>query len=493
MTGFSAVLTTGIYCRPGCAARPNPRNVREFSTAAAAEAAGFRVCLRCRPYRGEAPLVASAPELVCRSVRLVLDGALDGQTEQHLGSRLGISPRHLRRLFAEHLGVTPDQLARSRRAHFARRLLDDTDLTITEIAFASGFGSVRQFNRACLGIFREPPRALRARRRNADRLVVDGGLTLRLPCSDELDWDLMLGYFQARAIAGVEHVDAGTYRRTVAIEGDPGVIELSRGASGDLLLRVHLPHWEGLIHVAERARRIFNLDADVAAAEDRLDGDAILGPLLRARPGLRVPGTWDPFESGVRAIVGQQVSVAGANTIVARLVARHGTPVPGLRQLGLTHLFPTPATLAAEDLDGIGLTRSRARSIGAFARAVGGGEIALDRSVSRAELLATIVATPGLGQWTAEYIALRLGEPDAFPATDLGIRRALACLTGHPVDGRSAAELAERWRPHRAHAAIHLWLAAALEGRRAPSAIRPPPPPAARAARPSARGPGGTP
>jgi AraC family transcriptional regulator of adaptative response / DNA-3-methyladenine glycosylase II len=460
MSSYSAVVTTGIYCRPECSARPDPRNVRAYSSAAAAEAAGYRACMRCRPYRGsDAPLGSCSPEILCRAVRLVLDGALDdGATEPHLGARLGISPRHLRRLFDEHLGVTPDQLARSRRAHFARRLLDDTDLTISEIACASGFGSTRQLNRVCRGVFRESPSTLRSRRRSTDRLVADGGLALRLAFSGRLDWESMLGYFQARAIPGVEHVEEGTYRRTVEIDGDPGLIELSLGSSDHLTLCMHLPHWAGLIHHAQRARRIFNLDADLATAEQWLGADALLAPLLGAHPGLRVPGTWDPFETGVRAILGQQVSVPGANTLIRRLVERHGRPVPGLSQFQLSHLFPTPSQLAEGDLDGIGLTRSRARAVSAFARAVLEGAVVLDRSRSCEELTGSIVAVPGLGEWTAQYIALRLGEPDAFPATDLGIRRALERVSGRAVDGREAESLAEPWRPHRALSAIHLWL-----------------------------------
>lgn len=460
VSGFSGVVTTGIYCRPGCGARPHERNVRSFSTAAAAEAAGYRACLRCRPYRSAPSISWSGPELVCRAVQLVLDGGLDnGSTEHELGAKLGISARHLRRLFAEHVGATPDQLARSRRAHFARRLLDDTDLTVTEIAFAAGFGSVRQLNRASREVFRAAPQELRARRRAADRLAADGGVVLRLPFQAPLDWEVMLSYFRARAITGVEDVTDSSYRRTVAIDGDPGVIELSRGAEDYLLLTVHLPHWEGLIHHVQRARRIFNLDADAAAVVTRLGGDALLGPLVRARRGLRPPGAWDPFEVGVRAIVGQQVSVVAANGIIARLVERVGTAVPGLAQLRLTHLFPAPSDLAEADLGRLGLTRARARAVAAFARAVADGRIDLDRSRTLEELTDSVTATVGLGPWTAHYIALRLGEPDAFPAGDLGLQRALRRRIGHSVSTREAGELAEPWRPHRAYAAAQLWLA----------------------------------
>ena len=458
MGTFSAVVTTGIYCRPGCGGRPHPRNVRGFSLAAAAEAAGYRACLRCHPYRTQPSVGWAGPELVCRAVQLILDGALDGNTEHDLGARLGVSARHLRRLFAEHLGVTPDHLARSCRAHFARRLLDETDFTITEIAFAAGFGSVRQLNRVCREVFRAAPHELRARRRVSDRLVADGGLVLRLPFQPPLNWDAMLGYFDARAIAGVERVTVNTYRRTVVIDGDPGVLELSPGGPDHLLLRAHLPHWEGLIHVVQRARRVFNLDADVEPATRHLEGDPIIGPLVRSRPGLRAPGTWDPFEIGVRAIVGQQVSVAGAGTITAQIVARHGTPVAGLHALGLTHSFPSPSTLAAADLSGLGLTSSRQAAINAFARAVVDRAIPLDRGSRLDRLIESVTAIPGLGPWTAHYIALRLGEPDAFPTTDLGLRRSLSQAVGQSVAVRDAEKLADRWRPWRAHAAVHLWL-----------------------------------
>jgi AraC family transcriptional regulator, regulatory protein of adaptative response / DNA-3-methyladenine glycosylase II len=453
---FTAVVTTGIYCLPSCSGRPLPANVRPFELAAAAETAGFRPCHRCRPYR-TAPVVDwSGPELVCRAVQLVLAGGLDGAPESALGARLGVSSRHLRRLFAAQVGVTPDALARSRRAHFARRLMDDTDLTFTQVAYASGFGSVRQLNRACQEIFRAPPHELRARRRRHDRLAADGGLALRLPFYGPLDWDTMLGYFAGRAIPGVEHVADGSYRRTIVVDGDPGVLELAPGGPDHLLLRAHLPHWEGLIHVVERARRIVNLGADIHAANSFLRADPAIGPLVTARPGLRPPGTWDPFEIGVRAIIGQQVSVAGATTVTGRVVARHGTPVPGLGSFGLRHVFPSPEHLADADLDGLGLTGARVAAIHAFAAAVAKDEVRLDGSVGLDELVRSISAVRGLGPWTANYLALRIGERDAFPAADLGLQRALA-RPERPSTAELAAQ-AEHWRPWRAVAAIHLWL-----------------------------------
>jgi AraC family transcriptional regulator, regulatory protein of adaptative response / DNA-3-methyladenine glycosylase II len=453
---FAAVVTTGIYCRPGCSARPRAENVTRFPVAAAAEAAGYRACLRCRPYRSPQNVTWTGPELVCRAVQLILDGALDSGTEADLGRRLGLSARHLRRLFTAELGVTPDGLARSARAHFARRLLDDTDLSVTEIAFAAGFGSLRQFNRVFREIFRASPRALRARRRASDRLVADGGLVLRLPFHGPLDWDAMLGYFAARAVPGVEHVSGDTYRRTVVIDGDPGVLELHPGGDDHLVLRAHLPHWEELIHVVGRARRIASLDLDLAEPFARLAGDPSIGPLLARRPGIRPPGTWDPFETGVRAILGQQITVAGANTITGRLVERLGTPVPGIAQLGLSHTFPSAETLAAADLSRLGLTRARAAAVRSFARAVANDTVRLDRSVSLDRLVASITALEGLGPWTAQYLALRLGEPDACPVTDLGLQRALPRATAAAL-----GSIAERWRPWRALATTHLWLAGA--------------------------------
>ena len=342
MAAISGVVTTGIYCRPGCSARPSAENVRAFPLAAAAEAAGYRACHRCRPYRWPQSLTFtwSAPELVCRAVSLILDGALDLGSEADLGARLGVSARHLRRLFVTHVGVTPDGLARSARVNFARRLLDDTDMSVTEIAFAAGFGSLRQFNRACQEVFRESPRELRARRRKADRLTADGGLLLRLPFRGPLDWEAMAAYFADRAVPGVEHVSGSTYRRTIVVGDDPGVLELWQGGDDHLVLRAHLPHWEELVHVVHRARRVASLDFDLDEPASHLAGDPTIGPLLEARPGLRPPGTWDAFETGVRAIIGQQVTLAHANAIAGRLVERLGTRVPGLEPLGLTHTFP---------------------------------------------------------------------------------------------------------------------------------------------------------
>ena len=446
---FTAVVTTGIYCRPGCPARtPKQGNARQFPTAAAAETAGYRACLRCRPYRGAPVIPGGTPELVCGAVRLILAGALDGQTEQDLGQRLGVSGRHLRRLFAEHVGCTPGQLARSARAHFARRLLDDTDLSVSDLAFACGYGSVRQFSRDCRTIFRATPTELRARRRRSDRLVADGGLLLRLPYRPPLAWAAMLDYLRRRAIPGVECVTAGTYRRTVVIDGDPGVLELSQGGPDSLLLRAHLPHWGGLIHISARARGVFGLDTDYQSAECHLRGDSVIGPLMRRHPGLRPPGTWEPFEPAVHAILTSHTEEANGQQLTAELVRRHGRAVPGLTQLGLTHLFPSPAALADADLRQIGCKPEQAVAVSMFARAVARRTLRLDNATLHG-LIASLLAIPTLTLRTAHYIALRLGQADAYPGT---------------------APAQQRWRPFRACAATYLSLSAAGEITLAPAA-----------------------
>jgi AraC family transcriptional regulator, regulatory protein of adaptative response / DNA-3-methyladenine glycosylase II len=455
MTTYSAVRTTGIYCRPGCSARPRAENVTTFELAAAAEAAGYRACLKCRPYRIVGYVASSAPVLVCRAVQLIIAGALDEDSEAALGQRLGVSARHLRRLFHDHVGATPSQLAHSRRAHFARRLLDDSDLTLAEVAFASGFGSVRHFNRAMRDVFRSSPRDLRERRRRHDRLVADGGLTLRLPFDPPLDWDATLRYLARRAIPGVESVNAGTYRRTIMLDGDPGVLELEAGGPDHLLLRAHLPYWEGLIHVVERAGRMLGIDVDVMAGEAQLATDSVLAPIVQAQAGLRVPGAWSPFEVGVHAIISQTLDLESTRAALATIVRAHGTHVPGLPH-DLTHAFPSAATLADADLADLAacrLTRPVASAVTQFASAVATGAVRLDAAAGLDELIWSLVAIPGLEANAAQQIALRLGHHDAFPHTDPLVRRAIRQLAPSVCN---VEDIAERWRPWRALAATHL-------------------------------------
>jgi AraC family transcriptional regulator, regulatory protein of adaptative response / DNA-3-methyladenine glycosylase II len=389
VTMYSAVQTTLIYCRPGCGARPLAENVRTFELAAAAEAAGFRACLRCRPYRTAGPIAASAPELVCRAVQLIIEGVLDTGTEASLGARLAVSPRHLRRIFNDHLGITPDQLARSRRAHFARRLLDDTDLTVADVAFASGFASIRQFNRQMREVFLASPSELRGRRRRSDRLAADGGLTLRLPFEPPFDWDSMAAFFADRAVPGIESVSGHVYRRTISLDGAPGVLEVGPGGPDHLLLRVHLPYWEGLIHVAERASRMVGADA---------------------RPQVRTPGAWGPFEAAAQAIVAQECDDPDqAKEQLGVLVQRFGRGVPGLAD-GLTHLFPSADVLARADLAGLGLPDAIVESLGSLAAGVALGQIVLDHAARRADLTTSLTTVAGIDPATADRIALRLGH-----------------------------------------------------------------------------------
>ncbi|MEV6621333.1 AlkA N-terminal domain-containing protein [Amycolatopsis sp. NPDC051106] len=451
MTTFSAVVTTGIYCRPGCGAKPLAENVKTFELAAEAEAAGFRACLRCRPYRVAGPVGADAPELVCRAVQLIIAGALDTGTEAELGRRLAVSPRHLRRLFHDHLGVTPDQLARSRRSHFARRLLDDSDLTVADVAFAAGFGSLRQFNRDMKLVFRASPLELRNRRRRTDRLAADGGLMMRLPFESPLNWEALSAFLADRAVPGVESVLDGVYRRTISLDGEAGVIEVRRGGDDHLLLTAHMPFWEGLIHVVDRVGRMVGVDADTKPAEAAFADDPVLGPLLRKRPGLRVPGAWGFFEVGVEAVLSQYSVRARVRRQLAALVEAAGQPVPGLEH-GLTHLFPSAETLAQADLEGARLPAKTARTLRAFASAVAADETLLDPGASLADCTAGLTALPGIDRSTAQEIALRLGHADAFPAAE---RTVEATLLEHDVFA-DAGRLGTAWHPWRAFAATHL-------------------------------------
>ncbi len=452
MDTFTGVITTGIYCRPGCPAQPLRRNMLPFGHPAAAEAAGFRPCLRCRPDRVPDVGWIAAPELVCRAMHCIADGGLDDATEDELASRLGVSARHMRRLFADHVGATPSEVARSRRAHFARRLLDDTDLPMTQVAKAAGFNSVRQMNRVMHDVFQFAPTELREKRRRPDRLVVDGGLELRVPYRPPLAWRALLEFLAPRAIPGVEAVDldANLYRRTTDVDGAPGVIEVWDAPREQALhLRAHLPSIDGLVHLVAGVRRLFDLDADPKAIDRHLARDPFLRPLVQACKGMRVPGALDPFELGVRAIFGQQVSVARATALSGVLVEQLGRPIGGIAPLGLTHEFPRAEVVAEADLTNLGLTNARVRALHGFAQAIAGGEIVLDRGTGLDETVQALCALPGIGPWTANYVAMRAcGERDAFPASDLALQKAL---------GVDASAVAEPWRPWRAYAAMHVW------------------------------------
>ncbi len=457
----SAVATTGIYCRPECGARPHPENVSAYESPVAAEAAGYRSCLRCRPDRHLEPVAAGgSPPAVAGALALITGGFLDRFDEDALAARVGYSTRQLRRLFERHVGATPAFVARSRRAHFARRLLDETDLAMPVIARAAGFGSVRQMSRVVESIFAFAPAELRQKRRGGANVAVDGGLRLRLPFVEPLDREAVLAHLAPRVTSAVEHIDGTSYRRTLEVCGNPGVIEVRLDSDEPHLeLIAHLPTFDSIIDDVARVRTMFGLDDDIRAAEDVLRSDLFLAPVVARQPGLRVIGGWDRFETAVRVVIGQQISVRGATTLTSRLAARHGEQLPGT-VLGLDRLFPTPDALCSLKPEGVGMPAARVATIRSLARAVLEGNLDLYGAVEPSELRRQLLDLPGIGPWTAEVVAMRaVRDPDAFPASDLGIRQAVGRLLGreHPPPATEVAQLAERWRPHRSLAAQHLW------------------------------------
>jgi AraC family transcriptional regulator of adaptative response / DNA-3-methyladenine glycosylase II len=465
---FTAVRTTGIFCRPVCPARTPKRSSCLFvPSAAAAREMGFRPCLRCRPEASPGtPTWVGTSAAVSRALRLIDAGALDAGSIEDLAGRLGLGERHLRRLFQQHLGASPVAVAQTRRVLFAKKLIDETGLSMTEIAFASGFSSIRRFNDAMRKTYARSPRDMR--RVRAEQ-VGTTGLELKLSFRPPLRWDVLVGYLRTRAIPGVESVEGNAYRRTLRLNGHTGRVEVApvRGTH-HLCARLHLAHTGSLIRVVERLRGIFDLDADPLEIGRRLRGDPLLRPVVRRLPGLRVPGAWDGFELAVRAVLGQQVTVKGATTLAGRLVAAHGDRLDDEAAGSSTwpgRLFPTPETLVDADLARIGMPETRADAILGLARAVAEGEIVLDASRDHEETVERLVALPGIGAWTAQYIAMRaLGEPDAFPAGDLGLRRGAADGAKLP-SARELERRAEAWRPWRAYAAVHLWMKDSLDTR----------------------------
>jgi AraC family transcriptional regulator of adaptative response / DNA-3-methyladenine glycosylase II len=452
---FTGVKTTGVYCRPICPARtPLQKNIRFFACAAAAEAAGFRPCRRCRPETAPGtPAWTGTSAAVSRALRLIAAGEFDGADVEALAGRVGVGGRQLRRLFASHVGASPAQVARARRVHFARALLAETTLPMIEVAAAAGFQSLRQFNHAVRATFRSTPTALRGRGRG---VAGRPGVTVRLPYRPPLDWQALLAFLAQRATPGVEVVDGGVYRRTIRVEGGVGTLAVrAEAAARRLVMHLDVPEHLGLLAIVTRVRRLFDLEADPLAIGAHLGRSDELRPLVRRRPGLRVPGAWDPFEIAVRAIVGQQVTVRGATTLMGRLVERWGEPT--LAPPPLTRLFPTPEVLAEAEIERIGMPKARAQALRTVAGEVASGRLTLASGVDLESAVAQLKALPGVGAWTAQYVAMRaLGEPDAFPSGDLGLRQAIANGSGPPTS-RVLERRAEAWRPWRAYAAMHLW------------------------------------
>jgi len=446
----TAVRTTGIYCRPSCPAQtPRRENVTFFPRPAAAAAAGYRACKRCRPDTapGSRDWDVRA-DLAARALRGIESGVVDTDGVPGLAARLAVSERHLHRTLVREIGVGPLALARTRRAQTARMLIEHTSLPLTTVAFSAGFSSVRQFNDVMRQEFGAAPGELR--RAPIPSGEATGSLTLRLALRPPYAAQPLLVWLAARAVPGVEEVSDSHYRRTIRTGAvDIAVVDVEpRPQDGHVVARIELDDVGKVGIVVSAVRRLFDLDADPESIDDTLGTDTLLARSVQRHPGMRVPGSVDAFELAARAVVGQQVSVAAARTLLGRLTNACGATLSAVAG-ALTHAFPTAEQVAAADLRGIGLTTSRAATLCALADAVASGKVTLDPTVDRNEARAQLLALPGIGPWTVDYIAMRaLGDPDAFPATDLVLKRML---------GGEGAERAERWRPWRAYAAMHVW------------------------------------
>ncbi len=461
---FVAVRTTGIYCRPICpAVAPKRENVSFYPSAAAACEAGYRPCLRCRPECAPGtPAWSGTSTTVRRGLRLISEGALDDGSIEQLADRLGVTSRHLRRLFTKHLGASPLSVAHTQRLHFAKRLIDQTNLPMSQISTAAGYGSIRRFNDAFSNTYGRPPRELRRRRHKDDEIA--GTLTVRLPWHRPYDWDGIADFLAGRATPGVEQVAGDRYLRTISISGEVGVIECRADtADGSVRLSVHGIATQSLLPLVQRVREMFDLDAPVAEIAKLVNADRELGKMLRNRPGIRVPGAWDGFELTVRAILGQQVSVKAATTLAGRIANRYGESVvlpetvsdPD-SALKLNRLFPTPQKLARARFNDIGLVRSRADAIRCVAQAVCNGSLSFDNAQDPEDFRQSLTSIRGVGDWTAQYVAMRaLKYPDAFPASDLGLLKAIG-VSGN-TGTKELRRRAESWRPWRSYAAMLLW------------------------------------
>ncbi|WP_158883922.1 AlkA N-terminal domain-containing protein [Amycolatopsis anabasis] len=453
---FIAVRTTGIYCRPSCpVVAPKPENMRFYPSAAAAQQAGFRACKRCRPDASPgSPQWNERADLVARAMRLIADGVVDTDGVPGLARRLGYSVRQVERQLYAELGAGPLAIARAQRAQTARVLIETTTLPMAELALAAGFSSIRTFNDTVREVFALSPTELR-RRAGRQATQTAGALTLRLPFRRPLCPDNLFGHLAATAVPGVEEWRDGAYRRTLRLPHGPGVVTLRPGAEY-LGCQLSLADLRDLAPAISRCRRLLDLDADPAAIDDLLAADEVLAPHVAANPGRRVPRTVDAAEFAVRAVLGQQVSTAAARTHAARLVLAHGEPVDDPAG-GLTHLFPEPAALAELDPEALAMPRSRRTTLTTLIAALADGELDLGAGSDWHQARARLAELPGLGPWTIETIAMRaLGDPDAFVATDLGIRVAAREL-GLPTGATALTARAAAWRPWRAYAVQYLW------------------------------------
>jgi AraC family transcriptional regulator of adaptative response / DNA-3-methyladenine glycosylase II len=465
---FVGVTSTGIYCRPVCPARTAKiENCRFFGSAAAAQEAGFRPCLRCRPET--APDLASwrgTSNTVSRALALITDGVLDGDgaSVEALAERLGIGERHLRRLFVQHLGASPIVVAQTRRVLFAKQLIHETKMPMTEVALAAGFGSLRRFNEVFQNLFHRPPSALR-RKTSSNSSNAETGVTLRLRYRPPYDWDSMLGYLRARAIPGVEIVENGSYLRTVGIGGFTGSVQVTHlPRQQSLYAIIRFPRVQSLPAIINRVRRLFDLGADIETIDAHLSLDPLLAPFVALRPGLRAPGGWDGFELAVRAILGQQVSVSAARGLAGQLVASYGESVSRefVSDTRLTHVFPEAQNLVRAKSIEVGMPAARKAALKELAEAAVADPNLFHPFGTIEEAIAKFRKIRGVGEWTAQYIALRaLRETDAFPAADIGLLRGAEVVDGTKSTMPALLMRSESWRPWRAYAAQHLWAAGA--------------------------------
>jgi AraC family transcriptional regulator of adaptative response / DNA-3-methyladenine glycosylase II len=454
---FTAVITTGIYCRPSCpAVPPKPEHIQFFPSAAAAQQAGFRACKRCRPDASPgSPEWDVRADVVARAMRLIADGVMDNGGVPALAQRLGYSVRQVERLLLAELGAGPLALARAQRAQTARLLIETTSLPMGDVAFAAGFASIRTFNDTVRQVFALAPSQLRERAGRGQATAAAGRLSLRLPFRAPLQPDNVFGHLAATAVPGVEEWRDGAYRRTLRLPHGHGIAALWPGPD-HVSCQLALADLRDLASAITRCRRLLDLDADPVAVAEVLSADEVLAPLVAKAPGRRVPRTVDPEEFALRAVLGQQISTAAAKVHARRLAEQHGEPVDDPAG-GLSRLFPAAAALAEADQDSLAMPRSRRKSFGALASALASGQVDLGVGTDWLEARLLLAALPGIGPWTVETIAMRaLGDPDAFPAADLGVRAAAreAYLPDTPaaLTSRAAA-----WRPWRSYAVQYLW------------------------------------
>src|SRR5438876_8661229 len=453
---ITAVRTTGIYCRPSCPTpvRPRRENVSFFPTAAAAQLAGYRACKRCRPDASPgSPEWNVRGDLVGRAMRLIADGTVDRDGVAGLARRLAVSERHLHRVLLGELGAGPLAIARAQRAQTARVLIETTDLPFTDVAFAAGFESIRQFNDTVREVFALTPTELRKRGRRREE-VVEGALTLRLPYRSPFDGATLFAWLRARALPGVAEARDGVYRRTLRLPRGAGIATLEP-VDAHIRCTLRLESMADLTSAVRQCRRLLDLDADPLSVLEVLTKDRHLSPIVKKRPGLRAPGAVEGTELAVQAILGQQVSLAAGRTLALRLVTAHGDAIK-IADPTLTHLFPRAEAIAAGDLSRLGVPATRRQTLRALARAVAAGDLALDPGADRVEVHRKLTATPGIGNWTAGYIVMRaLGDPDTFLPDDLGIKKAGARLG--LADARALIEHSAAWRPWRTYATHQLW------------------------------------